>query len=34
MFTYEEWLEVTGRENNEDSYWEYLGYVENVKEEG
>ena len=32
MFTYEEWLEVTGRENNEDSYYEYLGYVENAKE--
>lgn len=31
MLTYEEWLEVTGREDNEDSYWEYLGYVENAK---
>ena len=28
MFTYEEWLEYTERENNEDSYWEYLWYVE------
>ena len=32
MLTYEEWLEVTGRENNEDSYWEYLGYAENAEE--
>lgn len=32
MFTYEERLEVTGRENNEDSYWEYFGYVENAEE--
>ncbi len=28
MFTYEEWLESTGRENNEDAYYEYLLYVE------
>lgn len=28
MFTYEEWLESTGRENNEDSHYEYLLYVE------
>ena len=32
MLTYEEWLEETGRENNEDSYWEYLWYVENAEE--
>lgn len=32
MFTYEEWLEETGRENDEDSYFEYLGYVENAGE--
>lgn len=32
MLTYEEWLEETERENNEDSYWEYLWYVENAEE--
>lgn len=32
MFTYEEWLEEVGREENEDSYWEYLDYVELMKE--
>ena len=32
MLTYEEWLEETGREANEDSYWEYLWYVENAEE--
>ena len=32
MLTYEEWLEETGRTPDEDSYWEYLGYVECMKE--
>ena len=32
MLTYEEWIEETERENNEDSYWKYLGYVENAEE--
>ena len=28
MLTYEEWLEETGRDQNEDVYYEYLGYCE------
>lgn len=33
MMSYEEWLEELCRENNEDSYYEYLAYVEPMKEE-
>lgn len=32
MLTYEEWLYETDRENNEDSYWEYLGYLEYMED--
>ena len=31
MLTYEDWIDETGRTPNEDSYWEYLGYVESMK---
>ena len=33
MLTYEEWLETTGRTPDEDSYWEYLGYVASCTED-
>lgn len=32
MFTYEEWLEETGKTNDEDTYFEYLAYVETMSE--
>lgn len=31
--TYEEWLEETGRSNDEDTYYEYLAYVDAMGEE-
>lgn len=30
MLSYEDWLFETGRDNTEDSYYEYQGYVENM----
>ena len=32
MLTYEERLEGTGMDNNENSYREYLSYVENAED--
>lgn len=31
--TYEEWLEETGRSNDEDTYYEYLAYVDAMGED-
>lgn len=31
--SYEEWLEVTGRENDEDTYYEYLAYADAMNED-